>query len=163
MQLFNSVLASLTNTKKPQQKFLGQLGRQSQQRLGMCLGHIPLPAPPMERHRKEQRMCQAKGMRQSVGQGERRLAALQGLVWIAKDPESPGRIAEASHPGSLPIQKGMPAVLLRIVEGICPHPSWVEPVNRAFTPTADLVAYNQRVRTVFAEAVASGTAAVPLE
>ena len=46
---------------------------------------------------------------------------------------------------------------------ICPHPSWVQPVNRAFTPTADLVAYNKRVRAVFAEAVASGTAAVPLE
>jgi citrate lyase subunit beta/citryl-CoA lyase len=46
---------------------------------------------------------------------------------------------------------------------ICPHPSWVEPVNSAFTPTADLVAYNKRVREVFAEAVASGTAAVPLD
>jgi len=46
---------------------------------------------------------------------------------------------------------------------ICPHPSWVEPVNRAFTPTADLVAYNKRVREVFAEAIASGTAAVPLD
>jgi len=45
---------------------------------------------------------------------------------------------------------------------ICPHPSWVEPVNRAFTPTADLVAYNKRVREVFAEAIAAGTAAVPL-
>jgi len=46
---------------------------------------------------------------------------------------------------------------------ICPHPSWVEPVNHAFTPTADLVAYNKRVREVFAEAIASGTAAVPLD
>jgi citrate lyase subunit beta/citryl-CoA lyase len=46
---------------------------------------------------------------------------------------------------------------------ICPHPSWVEPVNRAFTPNADLVAYNKRVREVFAEAIASGTAAVPLD
>ena len=46
---------------------------------------------------------------------------------------------------------------------ICPHPSWVEPVNNAFTPTADLVAYNKRLRAVFAEAIASGTAAVPLD
>lgn len=46
---------------------------------------------------------------------------------------------------------------------LCPHPSWVEPVNRAFTPTAELVAYNRRVREVFAQAVASGTAAVPLD
>jgi citrate lyase subunit beta/citryl-CoA lyase len=46
---------------------------------------------------------------------------------------------------------------------LCPHPSWVAPVNTAFTPTEDLVAYNQRVRQVFAEAVAAGTAAVPLD
>lgn len=46
---------------------------------------------------------------------------------------------------------------------LCPHASWVAPVNKAFTPTEDLVAYNQRVRQVFAEAVASGTAAVPLD
>jgi len=45
---------------------------------------------------------------------------------------------------------------------LCPDPSWVAPVNAAFTPTADLVAHNKRVREVFAEAVAAGTAAVPL-
>jgi citrate lyase subunit beta / citryl-CoA lyase len=46
---------------------------------------------------------------------------------------------------------------------ICPHPSWVEPVNTAFTPTAEQVAYYTRVREVFAEGVARGTAAVPLD
>ena len=46
---------------------------------------------------------------------------------------------------------------------LCPDPSWVTPVNAAFTPTADLVAHNKRVRDVFAEAVAAGTAAVPLD
>jgi citrate lyase subunit beta/citryl-CoA lyase len=46
---------------------------------------------------------------------------------------------------------------------ICPHPSWVGPVNAAFTPTAELVAYNKRVREAFAAGVAAGTAAVPLE
>jgi len=46
---------------------------------------------------------------------------------------------------------------------LCPHPSWVAPVNAAFTPTAELVAHNKRVREVFAEAVAAGTAAVPLD
>ena len=45
---------------------------------------------------------------------------------------------------------------------ICPHPSWVEPVNRAFTPTADLVA-DTSARKIFAEGVAAGTAAVPLD
>jgi citrate lyase beta subunit len=46
---------------------------------------------------------------------------------------------------------------------ICPHPSWVAPVNTAFTPTAAQVEYQTRVRQVFAEAVAAGTAAVPLD
>lgn len=45
---------------------------------------------------------------------------------------------------------------------LCPDPSWVAPVNDAFTPSADLVAHNKRVREVFAGAVAAGTAAVPL-
>jgi citrate lyase subunit beta/citryl-CoA lyase len=46
---------------------------------------------------------------------------------------------------------------------LCPEPSWVEPANRAFTPTPELVHYNQRVREAFAAGVAAGTAAVPLD
>ena len=46
---------------------------------------------------------------------------------------------------------------------ICPHPSWIEPVNAAFSPTAEQVAYYTKVREVFAEGVARGTAAVPLD
>ena len=46
---------------------------------------------------------------------------------------------------------------------ICPHPSWIEPVNTAFSPTPEQVAYYTRVREVFAEGVARGTAAVPLD
>ena len=46
---------------------------------------------------------------------------------------------------------------------ICPRASWVGPVNAAFTPTAELVAYNRRVREAFAAGVAAGTAAVPLD
>lgn len=46
---------------------------------------------------------------------------------------------------------------------LCPHPSWVDPVNAAFTPTPELVAYYTKVREVFAEGVARGTAAVPLD
>jgi len=46
---------------------------------------------------------------------------------------------------------------------ICPYASWVAPVNAAFTPTAELVAWNTRVREAFAAGVAAGTAAVPLE
>lgn len=46
---------------------------------------------------------------------------------------------------------------------ICPHPSWVDPVNAAFSPTSEEVAYYTKVREVFAEGVARGTAAVPLD
>lgn len=46
---------------------------------------------------------------------------------------------------------------------ICPHPSWIDPVNAAFSPTSEQVAYYTKVREVFAEGVARGTAAVPLE
>jgi citrate lyase subunit beta / citryl-CoA lyase len=46
---------------------------------------------------------------------------------------------------------------------ICPHPSWIDPVNAAFSPTAEQVAYYTKVREVFAEGVARGTAAVPLD
>ena len=42
-------------------------------------------------------------------------------------------------------------------------PAWVAPVNAAFTPSAELVAYNKRVRAAFAAGVAAGTAAVPLD
>jgi citrate lyase subunit beta / citryl-CoA lyase len=46
---------------------------------------------------------------------------------------------------------------------ICPHPSWIKPVNAAFSPTAEQVVYYTKVREVFAEGVARGTAAVPLD
>jgi citrate lyase subunit beta / citryl-CoA lyase len=46
---------------------------------------------------------------------------------------------------------------------ICPHPSWIEPVNAAFSPTPEQVTYYTKVRQVFAEGVARGTAAVPLD
>jgi citrate lyase subunit beta/citryl-CoA lyase len=46
---------------------------------------------------------------------------------------------------------------------ICPHPSWIDPVNAAYSPTAEQVSYYTRVREVFAEGVARGTAAVPLD
>lgn len=46
---------------------------------------------------------------------------------------------------------------------LCPHASWVAPVNEAYTPTAELVTWNKRVREAFAVGVAAGTAAVPLD
>ena len=46
---------------------------------------------------------------------------------------------------------------------LCPYASCVAPVNKAFTPSTELVAYNKRVREAFAAGVAAGTAAVPLD
>ena len=46
---------------------------------------------------------------------------------------------------------------------ICPHPSWIDPVNAAFSPTPEQVTYYTKVREVFAEGMARGTAAVPLD
>lgn len=46
---------------------------------------------------------------------------------------------------------------------LCTQPSWVAPVNRAFSPSGEKIAYNRRVRAAFAEGVAAGTAAVSLD
>jgi citrate lyase subunit beta/citryl-CoA lyase len=45
---------------------------------------------------------------------------------------------------------------------VCPDPSWVEPCNRAFTPTLEQIEYYREVRRVFAEGIANDRAAVPL-
>ena len=75
-----------------------------------------------------------------------------------------------SHPyGALPRFDDTEEVHRLILRGmnlgfkgtICPHPSWVEPCNRAFAPTDEQVAYYREVRRLFVEGVARGTAAVP--
>ena len=45
---------------------------------------------------------------------------------------------------------------------LCPHPSWVEPVNRAQTPTEERLEFYRETRRLFADAIARGTAAIPL-
>ena len=44
---------------------------------------------------------------------------------------------------------------------ICPHPSWVDPVNRAQTPTEERLEFYRETRRLFADAIARGTAAIP--
>ena len=44
---------------------------------------------------------------------------------------------------------------------ICPDPSWVEPCNRALTPSEGQLEQYRETRRLFAEGVARGTAAVP--
>jgi len=45
----------------------------------------------------------------------------------------------------------------------CPDPAWVEPCNRAFTPTNEQIDYYRTIRRLFAEGLAQGRAAVPIE
>ena len=44
---------------------------------------------------------------------------------------------------------------------ICPHPAWVEPCNRALTPTSERLEFYRETRRLFAEGIARGTAAIP--
>jgi citrate lyase subunit beta/citryl-CoA lyase len=44
---------------------------------------------------------------------------------------------------------------------MCPHPAWVEPCNRALTPTDERLAFYRETRRLFAEGIAKGTAAIP--
>jgi citrate lyase subunit beta/citryl-CoA lyase len=44
---------------------------------------------------------------------------------------------------------------------MCPHPSWVKPCNRAFTPTEEQLDFYRETRRLFAEGIARGTAAIP--
>ena len=44
---------------------------------------------------------------------------------------------------------------------VCGHPSWIAPVNEAYTPAESMVDYYTQVREVFAQALAAGTAAAP--
>jgi hypothetical protein len=53
-------------------------------------------------------------MRQLVGQSQRVVASLLGLIWIAQKPQGIGRKGEAGHLGVLRVTKG--AKLLGIVE-----------------------------------------------
>ena len=44
---------------------------------------------------------------------------------------------------------------------MCPHPAWIEPCNRALTPSDDQLEFYRETRRLFAEGIARGTAAIP--
>jgi citrate lyase subunit beta/citryl-CoA lyase len=44
---------------------------------------------------------------------------------------------------------------------MCPHSSWVEPCNRALTPTGERLEFYRETRRLFADGIARGTAAIP--
>jgi citrate lyase subunit beta/citryl-CoA lyase len=87
-------------------------------------------------------------------------AARVGAVGMAY----PMSVFEPADAGDAEIQRVAAKAKNSGMKGVlCPHPSWVAPVNAAFTPAPELVAYNRRVREAFAAGVAAGTAAVPLD
>jgi hypothetical protein len=71
----------------------------------------------MESGGKVQGKSQANGVREFLGQGERRVALLEGLSRIAKIPQSQGPKGEANHPRVQSIAEGLSAVLLGVIEG----------------------------------------------
>jgi citrate lyase subunit beta/citryl-CoA lyase len=79
-----------------------------------------------------------------------------GMIWPLSVRPGPALAEEIHAAATKARNSGMKGVL-------CADPGWIAPVNAAFTPTAELVAWNRRVREAFAAGVAAGTAAVPLE
>src|SRR5262245_44243210 len=55
-------------------------------------------------------------MRQFSGQAKGIMVPLEGLVWIAKHPQGQAQPGQTEYPGVMPIEEGMGAVLLGIVE-----------------------------------------------
>ena len=60
--------------------------REGDEGLGLCLGYLSLAAVETEQRRKVQGKSAAKRVRQLLGEAERLLAPLEGLVWIPKQP-----------------------------------------------------------------------------
>ena len=60
-------------------------------------------------------------------------------------------------------EEGVRARNLGFKGALFPQQDWVAPLNAAFSPTEEQVAYYMEVRRVFAEGVARGTAAVPFQ
>ena len=52
------------------------------------------------------------GMGELLGEGQRLLAPLEGLRWIAQDPETRASKTQARHPGVDAIEEGLGALLL---------------------------------------------------
>jgi hypothetical protein len=82
------------------------------------MGELGLPTEPVDSRGKGEGKRQRIGVRRLPGQGERRLAPLLGLLRIAQQPQTPGRIAEeGDHPLDSPTHKGLEAGGLGGAEG----------------------------------------------
>src|SRR5467141_1552208 len=70
------------------------------------LGRFTLPPELMDPGGKVEGIRQAERMRELLGQGQRLMAPLEGLVWIPQQPERSGHIGEEKHAKVIPKAKG---------------------------------------------------------
>jgi hypothetical protein len=92
------------------------VGTEGNQRFCPLLSCLPLPTELVDCDSNAQGQSQAKRVRQLVGQGENLANPPKGLVWVAKKPEGLSHPREATHASIIPVEEGMGAMLLGIVE-----------------------------------------------
>jgi hypothetical protein len=80
------------------------------------LARLYVPAELTEHASKAHGIRQAKGVHHLLGQGERFTTTLQGLLRIAKTPQSQGRPRSTNHALILSIERGKGVMLLQIIE-----------------------------------------------
>src|SRR5262249_28384772 len=85
--------------------------------LCLRLGCLTLPPELMDHGSRVEGIRQAERMRELLGQGQRLMAPLEGLIRIPQQPERSGHIGEEKHAKVIPKAKGQRAVLLGIIEG----------------------------------------------
>src|SRR6266571_4605070 len=72
----------------------------------------------MQPARPQKRVGEAEGMNERLGEGQRLLALLEGLVWIAERPQNEGGKGEARHPAiKRSVEEGEGVMLLPIIQG----------------------------------------------
>ena len=93
------------------------LARESHGGFRLLMGYLDILAVLILHSSMAKRKTQGVGMRQFMGQCQCLVQTLQPLLGIAKMPQRPGSIAAAYHAGILAVEKGVGAVLRRLVEG----------------------------------------------
>jgi citrate lyase subunit beta/citryl-CoA lyase len=114
--------------------------------VGLCrhLGIVPTPAFDPFVYAKGRVIIEGRAAkRQPVG-----ISHPAGLFPHVDDPEERHSLALRSK------NTGFAGIM-------CPHPAWVEPCNRALTPSSERLEFYRETRRLFAEGIARGTAAIP--
>jgi hypothetical protein len=83
----------------------------------MLVGVVCLATESVESGSMDQSFHQPERLRPLTRQCQRCLAPLQGLLWIAQEPQDVGQTAEAKHLSAGHVKAVMRAVLQRQAEG----------------------------------------------